>query len=375
MVDAANKPLSRQDEIQAELAKHGLKMEHSLAVLAGDGHAIMRLDTGEMAEDEDLSPEIYALAEEWTILEGPVDDDFQPAFYRPGLQKSETATAVPDRVVFHVWHDGDSSVGMLGERSMVEIDLRAYGQEDRGDYVEQVRQSLQSSFGELWDTRPKVMTADEIRLSEVGVALLETQDQPTKPTHERELAFTVGTGDRWNCHSSEGMGMSLTPTSGNEAWNWTASREWLVGVGSGQEPTRDEAVAAATKSLIDAGLSLGGLPTRTESGGPAYDEAKARQLLSASLTYIESPEKVDVDWLAASIQRFNQGEPALANGSSAGKGFVLAFPGASDAEGEELVEMLRKGGNTVYRLDAQAAAPVLREVAASAGLDTSDLQP
>ena len=56
-------------------------------------------------------------------------------------------------------------------------------------------------------------------------------------------------------------------------------------------------------------------------------------------------------------------------------GFVLAFPGASEAEGDELIETLRMGGNTVYRVDSETAGPVLREVAASAGLEADDFQP
>lgn len=73
---------------------------------------------------------------------------------------------VSDRVTLYVWHDGDGSVGLPGDRSTVEIDLRSYEQADRRDYIEQVRESLKSSFGAIWDTRPKVMTSDEIRAEE-----------------------------------------------------------------------------------------------------------------------------------------------------------------------------------------------------------------
>jgi|GEM_PF-1201415 len=50
---------------------------------------------------------------------------------------------------------------------------------------------------------------------------------------------------------------------------------------------------------------------------------------------------------------------------SAVSGYVLAFPGASDAEGEELVESLRAAGNNVHRVPAATAATALREVAAA----------
>ncbi len=61
-------PVTRQDEIQAELAKRGLRMEHSLAALAGEGHAIMQISTEEMVETPDAA--VIALAEEWSVREG-----------------------------------------------------------------------------------------------------------------------------------------------------------------------------------------------------------------------------------------------------------------------------------------------------------------
>jgi hypothetical protein len=56
-------------------------------------------------------------------------------------------------------------------------------------------------------------------------------------------------------------------------------------------------------------------------------------------------------------------------------GYVLAFPGASSDEGDELIETLRRGGNNVYRVPSEMAGPVLREALASAGLQPDDLRP
>lgn len=64
---------------------------------------------------------------------------------------------------FHVWHDGDGSVGIPGEQATVEIDVESYAEEVRGDYIEQARDMLQRGFSGLWDTHAKVMTADEVR--------------------------------------------------------------------------------------------------------------------------------------------------------------------------------------------------------------------
>lgn len=49
-------------------------------------------------------------------------------------------------------------------------------------------------------------------------------------------------------------------------------------------------------------------------------------------------------------------------------GYVLAFPGGSQAEAEELFETLRRGGNRVYRVAHDAAQPVLQGLIAEACL-------
>lgn len=170
---------------------------------------------------------------------------------------SRVLPPVPDRLTFHVWHDGDSSVGLPGDRCTVEIDLRSYEQADRRDYIERVRESLKASFGAIWDTRPKVMTADEIRAE--------------------------------------------------EAWLDEGGKVWKQG-------------------------DTAKFGKNNERDAPA-----------------PMPQPVS--------------------------GFVLAFPGASEAEGDELIETLRMGGNTVYRVDSEAAGRVLREVAAWAGLEADDFQP
>jgi hypothetical protein len=395
--------LSRQGQIQLELAQFGLRMEHSLASMAGEGHAIVNAATGEMVDGyDDLSPDVIALAEEWTRLEGPV----------------------------------------VGE----------------------------------------------------------------------ELAFTMGTGDGWNCHTDDGFGIRIDPVGGGKAWNWSAARSWMDGVGTGQDENRDDAVASAKQCLVDAGLNPDRLPVRQRismkfefdeaqftlealleanahdeelckwarsanigdsfsgctrvSDGPVavssqdakpalqwftMEQAKppeqknvvamldsgipilgrnifgrfatldpvndrfvewmeghedgfhgikcwaevidpgkpendlnSRILLAEALRYIESPEKVDVDWLAASILRHQNGltlceRPkdvvSIAPVVQSVPGAVLAFPGMPEAEIDELVETLKRGGNTLFRLADDIAAPVLRNVAASAGLEVDEFHP
>lgn len=544
------KPLSRQDEIQEALAKHGFRMEHSLAVFDGGGHAIMSIATGEQAEDEDLSPEVIALAEEWTVLEGPVVGEEAEAI--ADRIASRVLPPVPDRLTFHVWHDGDSSVGLPGDRSTVEIDLRSYEQADRRDYIEQVRESLKASFGAIWDTRPKVMTADEVRAEEAWldeggkvwqqgdtakfgknnerdvqvfsglfrysgfgmgnyysasqrVEWIDTTEAQRKAKEEGvrfvywdaeqaydPAGYEVQTGDKYIAMSEHNFqwwrdqqaAWHKVATALQDHWS---SRVLDRGVDGAVECIkmlakeanayrslgRPEPVAdAVADTLREARSAFAVLANNSQEqhtrefaqswfnklGTPLKTAESTRTLLGAALTYIESPEQVNVEWLAASLQRHSKGTPvpdpefakpvaeavadadrqlagvglptysqaigALADAkpyveaSVRGEkgreypnayvynmsrlaavdqvltqhravqeapapapmpqpvpGFVLAFPGASEAEGDELIETLRMGGNTVYRVDDETAGPVLREVAASAGLDADDFQP
>lgn len=584
------KPLSRQDEIQETLAKHGFRMEHSLAVFDGGGHAIMSIATGEQAEDEDLSPEVIALAEEWTVLEGPVVGEEAEAV--ADRIASRVLPPVPDRLTFQVWHDGDSSVGLPGDRSTVEIDLRSYAQADRRDYIEQVRESLQSSFGAIWGTRPKVMTTDEIHAEEAwldgggkswkpgdtakfgrnnerdvqvfsglfrysGMGMgnyysasqrvdwIDTTEAQRKAKEEgvrfvywdAEQAFDPAgyeatTGDkhvsmpesRFQWWRDQQAAWHKVATALQDHWSSRALDRGVEGVvdviktlareasayralGRPESSVAGVAVDSAEPALqwftleqatppeqknvvamLDSGIPIlgrnifgrfaefdsvndrfvdwmeghengfHGIKCWAEVVDPDQpaNELNSRVLLAEARRYVESPEKVNVDWLMASIHRHLDGlsvcerpadpaatileadehlgriglpsytqvvaaladakpyveasvrgeksrefpnayaynmsrlaavdqvldkhravqeAPAPAAMPQPVSGFVLAFPGESQAVGDELLETLRMGGNTVYRVDDETAGPVLREVAASAGLDADDFQP
>lgn len=60
---------ARQSEIETRLAELGCRMEPSLDALDEAGHAVVDLETGELVDV--LEGEVLALAEEWSILEGP----------------------------------------------------------------------------------------------------------------------------------------------------------------------------------------------------------------------------------------------------------------------------------------------------------------
>lgn len=65
---------------------------------------------------------------------------------------------------FHVWHNGDRSVGINGERATVEIDVEQYtSDEDRNEYIREIKVTLIEAFTGLWDFKAYVMTEDEIQ--------------------------------------------------------------------------------------------------------------------------------------------------------------------------------------------------------------------
>ena len=313
------KQLSRQDEIQHALAERGLRMEHSLDALDGIGHAIISIATGEQAEDGDLSADVLALAEEWTVLEGPVVGEEAEAIADRIV--SRVLPPVPDRLTFQVWHDGDRSVGLPGERSVVQIDMRSYAESDRRDYAEQVRESLKASFGALWDTRPNVMTEGEIRAQDAaldGGAKTWVQGDTAKFGKDNSRDVEVFAG----LFRYSGFGM------GNY-YSAAQSVEW-IDTSEAQRRAKEEGVGFV---YWDA----------EQAFDPAGYERHARD------KYIAQDRQAS--------------------------GFVLAFPGESQAVCDELVETLGRGGNTVYRVDEETAERVLRAVAASAGLEADGSQP
>jgi len=85
----------------------------------------------------------------------------------------------------------------------------------------------------------------------------------TQSGTERELVWTIGTGEGWNCHTVAGFGIRLDPVAGGEAWDWSATRSWWNGLGTGQAESRDEAVRAALQCLADAELNIDDLPSTT----------------------------------------------------------------------------------------------------------------
>lgn len=78
MLMSNNAPISsedRKEQIQKELLALGLRMEPSLSALDGSGHSLMCISDDECVDPLEYPPEVLALAEEWSALEGPNDGD------------------------------------------------------------------------------------------------------------------------------------------------------------------------------------------------------------------------------------------------------------------------------------------------------------
>lgn len=209
------------------------------------------------------------------------------------------------------------------------------------------------------------------------------------PNMKKAFLFSPGTGNLWNCHTLDGRGMSIEQVACGQAWDWNASRAWWDSCDTGQAATREEAISAASLALIEAGLSIDDLPSEDAVEPPEpkrWSEITENQsfkdaglLLKKALLYFESPEKVNIDWLCASIQRNLAGlslcEQTDQDKTNSIAGAVLAFPGATDEEITELMDSLRVGGNTVLRVHGEQAQIALGEAMNEAALDTDDWVP
>lgn len=61
----------------------------------------------------------------------------------------------------HVWCVGDPSVGISGANATVEIEGW-----DMTEFREEVKKSLTTCFGEIWDEKPHVVFEDELNSHE-----------------------------------------------------------------------------------------------------------------------------------------------------------------------------------------------------------------
>lgn len=62
---------------------------------------------------------------------------------------------------FYVYNPGDPSVGIQGDVATVDINVDHLEGEDRNDFIQQIKEELKRSFGNLWDFGVSVWTKEE----------------------------------------------------------------------------------------------------------------------------------------------------------------------------------------------------------------------
>ena len=112
------------------------------------------------------------------------------------------------------------------------------------------------------------------------------------------------------------------------------------------------------------------IPDADGSAGAAFRDA----LESMSLALEAKGVSADVIGSALTVALDAYGNN-MTEGRDHQTGYVLAFPGASEAEANELFETLRMGGNNVVRVRGDVEQAALSEVAQSAEISADNLQP
>lgn len=66
-------------------------------------------------------------------------------------------------MLFHIWTNGDSSVGLAGEGATLDTDVDCYDGEDRTEYIAAIKDALGEAFSSIWsDGRVHVATDQEL---------------------------------------------------------------------------------------------------------------------------------------------------------------------------------------------------------------------
>lgn len=63
---------------------------------------------------------------------------------------------------FHIWSDGDRSVGINGDQTELELNIDGLDEQDRIEFISHAKEVLGKAFSELWDDKAHVATEDEL---------------------------------------------------------------------------------------------------------------------------------------------------------------------------------------------------------------------
>lgn len=347
------------------------------------------------------------------VANGDFDEQIGTTLKLAGLVPNSSAN---DMVTFHVWHDGDRSVGIDGDKATVTVDAGGFhAREDRAEFLANARAELARAFSSIWDTSAKVATEQELGAGEnagweegrVASSLAQGKELAAIALRRAGLPApqwrpSVGSISPWeyadidvggykplSVGASAGGVISIdgdSHTPGDRKVNVRLDRvekSLAAGISKVAEVSKsvgavhsglDRVIDEADKLLMQAGLpsyrTLIGLVSEAKPHVQSAVEKCQEQNLHNAYAY--NMDKLG--GMQKAIMQFREAE--VQHGMSADvQGYVLAFPGASDAEAEELIETLKGGGNTVFRVDGPAASIALRESVAQAGLDADDFHP
>ncbi|MEM8515089.1 hypothetical protein RCH14_004449 [Massilia sp. MP_M2] len=171
--------------------------------------------------------------------------------------------ANPDKVKFIISHNGDSSVGVAGEKAEVLLDASGFNAEDRANFVENARDSLATAFASIWEFKPSVRTEAELQAEapfEGGRLLLQGEKVRFGRNNEREIeafaglfrysGFGSGTyyGLTHKVFTDLNEAQELAQKEGVKLINWDSENAWNHDYDHMIEARRAEQVVAANDS-------------------------------------------------------------------------------------------------------------------------------
>lgn len=365
------------------------------------------------------------------LLEAVANGDFDEQIVFVSKQAAPIREgAAADKVKFIISHSGDQSVGIMGEQAEVFLDASGFTPAERAAYVEGARDQLMKAFAEIWEFRPSVRTEHEVRAAEsTEAAVMGERWEPGMKVrfganNQREVEVIAGlfrysgfgSGTYYGTtHKvfvdvseakalAERQGVPLIYWDSEQAYNAVYDAELKARQREAAPVVAPHGVSAVIDKSVDferviteadRALRAAGLPGYGEMIGlisdlTPYAKAAASSSLRSEQSYAYAHDNKMWHDAARCLTKHRNAEAVMGrelevlsdfhvfdtgNAESPATGFVLAFPGASDAEADELVTMLKAGGNTVMRVDGADGDAALRAGLQQSGLDAGDFQP
>lgn len=398
----------RQFEIQNELRGHGFRMAHSMAVLDGDAHPVMVIATGEMAEDDELTPEVIALASEWSLLESPELAEEHGLSCGGGNVGGQPVTNKQRSASMAKEFDNSLPVRPAEKRLSEALQ----------DIVAGVKAGVSLEVAVKWAEEALVVPKDNRSDADKLVAcqancdvakwyLLQEQirQNPGQKEHVEALSAhmaTMAVSANSNPTAYVGQLMLTDDEVADrlELWFNEQAREVRPqsahGVPSSVEGAKLPMRSVDLRQCAEACDEVAGVLERLVEGHPqVFDDIQVRYPLADELggfavmlrdqALVADKELTGVDMQhKAPAEQLEQPDGANAEAREIlgmlrrgpdTPGFLLAFPEGTKAEAEEIVNMLRHGGNTVVVVEPSLAGPVLDAVDWHMAMAQDDLDP